>query len=151
MLLILIGNVGIYGGNSGVCEFIYIIIIECLLVLENFVKIVIFCFSWMDVIVCGLEMIVLCDGVCGKDKLDVLIKFLWNYVGNILINQYLDINKIYEIFQDEVKCEMIVVIDNFMIFFVKYVDILLLDFMIVEQEDIIFNDYVGNMGYLIFI
>lgn len=151
MLLILIGNVGINGGNSGVCELIYIIIIECLLVLENLVKIVIFCFIWIDVIVCGLEMIVSCDGVCGKEKLDVLIKFLWNYVGNIFINQYFDINKIYEILQDESKCEIIVVIDNFMILLVKYVDLLLFDLMIVEQEDIIFNDYVGNMGYLIFI
>lgn len=93
---------------------------------------------------------VICDGVCGKDKLDVFIKFIWNYVGNIFVNQYFDINKMYEILQDELKCEMIVVIENFMILLVKYVDILLLDLMIVEQEDIIFNDYVGNMGYFIF-
>jgi Tat-targeted selenate reductase subunit YnfE len=33
----------------------------------------------------------------------------------------------------------------------KYADILLPDLMTVEQEDIIPNDYAGNMGYLIFI
>ncbi|MDI4740225.1 hypothetical protein MJN54_32495, partial [Salmonella enterica subsp. enterica serovar Kentucky] len=43
------------------------------------------------------------------------IKFLWNYAGNTLINQHSDINKTHEILQDEAKCEMIVVIDNFMI------------------------------------
>lgn len=95
-------------------------------------------------------MTVIRDGVRGKDKLDVFIKFIWNYAGNIFVNQYFDINKTYEILQDESKCEMIVVIENFMILSVKYVDILLLDLMIVEQEDIIFNDYVGNMGYFIF-
>ncbi|KJT06266.1 hypothetical protein SEEHRA36_18117, partial [Salmonella enterica subsp. enterica serovar Heidelberg str. SARA36] len=46
---------------------------------------------------------------------------------------------------------MIVVIDNFMTSSAKYADILLPDLMTVEQEDIIPNDYAGNMGYLIFI
>ncbi len=31
----------------------------------------------------------------------------------------------------------------------KYADLLLPDLMTVEQEDIIPNDYAGNMGYLI--
>ncbi len=39
--------------------------------------------------------------------------------------------------QDEAKCEMIVVIDNFMTSSAKYADILLPDLMTVEQEDII--------------
>ncbi|KWQ43579.1 hypothetical protein AH79_23095, partial [Salmonella enterica subsp. enterica serovar Tennessee] len=80
----------------------------------------------------------------------VPIKFLWNYAGNTLINQHSDINKTHEILQDEAKCEMIVVIDNFMTSSAKYADILLPDLMTVEQEDIIPNDYAGNMGYLIF-
>ncbi len=66
-----------------------------------------------------------------------------------LINQHSDINKTHEILQDEAKCEMIVVIDNFMTSSAKYADILLPDLMTVEQEDIIPNDYAGNMGYLI--
>ncbi|VFS87134.1 Dimethyl sulfoxide reductase DmsA precursor [Kluyvera cryocrescens] len=40
-------------------------------------------------------------------------KFFWNYAGNTIINQHSDINKTHEILQDESKCEMIVVIENF--------------------------------------
>ncbi|MEE3874223.1 DMSO/selenate family reductase complex A subunit, partial [Salmonella enterica subsp. enterica serovar Paratyphi A] len=151
MLLILTGNVGIHGGNSGARESTYTITIERLPVLENPVKTAISCFSWTDAIARGPEMTALRDGVRGKDKLDVPIKFLWNYAGNTLINQHSDINKTHEILQDEAKCEMIVVIDNFMTSSAKYADILLPDLMTVEQEDIIPNDYAGNMGYLIFI
>ncbi len=44
---------------------------------------------------------------------------------------------------------MIVVIENFITSSAKYADILPPDLMTVEQEDIIPNDYAGNMGYLI--
>ena len=79
---------------------------------ENPVKTQISCFSWTDAIARGPEMTALRDGVRGKDKLDVPIKFIWNYAGNTIINQHSDINKTHEILQDESKCEMIVVIDN---------------------------------------
>lgn len=103
---------------------------------------------WIDH---GPQMTAIRDGVRGKDKLDVPIKFIWNYAGNTLVNQHSDINKTHEILQDESKCEMIVVIENFMTSSAKYADILLPDLMTVEQEDIIPNDYAGNMGYLIFL
>ncbi len=82
MLPILTGNVGIHGGNSGARESTYTITIERLPVLENPVKTAISCFSWTDAIARGPEMTALRDGVRGKDKLDVPIKFLWNYAGN---------------------------------------------------------------------
>lgn len=151
MLPILTGNVGINGGNSGARESTYTITIERLPVLTNPVKTAISCFSWTDAIARGPEMTATRDGVRGKEKLDVPIKFLWNYAGNTIINQHSDINKTHEILQDESKCEMIVVIENFMTSSAKYADILLPDLMTVEQEDIIPNDYAGNMGYLIFI
>ncbi|VGH00897.1 anaerobic dimethyl sulfoxide reductase subunit A [Klebsiella quasipneumoniae] len=151
MLPILTGNVGINGGNSGARESTYTITIERLPVLENPVKTAISCFTWTDAIARGPEMTATRDGVRGKEKLDVPIKFLWNYAGNTLINQHSDINKTHEILLDESKCETIVVIDNFMTSSAKYADLLLPDLMTVEQEDIIPNDYAGNMGYLIFI
>lgn len=151
MLPILTGNVGINGGNSGARESTYTITIERMPLPENPVKTQISCFSWTCAIVRGPEMTALRDGVRGKDKLDVPIKFIWNYAGNTIINQHSDINKTHDILQDESKCETIVVIDNFMTSSAKYADIVLPDLMTVEQEDIIPNDYAGNMGYLIFL
>ena len=151
MLPILTGNVGVNGGNSGARESTYTITIERMPVLKNPVNTAISCFSWTDAIARGPEMTAKRDGVRGKAKLDVPIKFIWNYAGNTLVNQHSDINKTHEILKDETKCEMIVVIDNFMTSSARYADILLPDLMTVEQEDIIPNDYAGNMGYLIFI
>lgn len=151
MLPILTGNVGINGGNSGARESTYTITIERMPVLENPVETQISCFSWTDAIARGAEMTAKADGVRGKDKLDVPIKFIWNYAGNTITNQHSDINKTHDILQDDTQCEMIVVLENFMTSSAKYADILLPDLMTVEQEDIIPNDYAGNMGYLIFI
>ncbi|MDK9606816.1 selenate/tellurate reductase subunit YnfE [Lelliottia wanjuensis] len=151
MLPILTGNVGINGGNSGARESTYTITIERMPLPDNPVKTQISCFSWTDAIVRGPEMTATRDGVRGKDKLDVPIKFIWNYAGNTITNQHSDINKTHDILQDETLCETIVVIDNFMTSSAKFADILLPDLMTVEQEDIIPNDYAGNMGYLIFL
>ncbi len=151
MLPILTGNVGINGGNSGARESTYTITIERMPVLTNPVKVQISCFSWTDAIVRGPEMTARRDGVRGQEKLNVPIKFIWNYAGNTITNQHSDINKTHDILQDDSQCEMIVVLENFMTSSAKYADILLPDLMTVEQEDIIPNDYAGNMGYLIFI
>lgn len=151
MLPILTGNVGINGGNSGARESTYTITIERMPVLENPVKTSISVFTWTDAITRATEMTDTRDGVRGKPKLDVPIKFIWNYAGNTLINQHSDINRTHDILQDENQCETIVVIDNFMTSSAKYADLLLPDLMTVEQEDIVPNDYAGNMGYLIFL
>lgn len=150
MLPILTGNVGINGGNSGARESTYTITIERLPVLTNPVKTQIPVFMWTDAIARGREMTALKDGVKGKDKLDVPIKFIWNYAGNTLVNQHSDINRTHDILQNEQDCEMIVVIENFMTSSAMYADILLPDLMTTEQEDIVPNDYAANMGYLIF-
>ncbi|EOT3506545.1 molybdopterin-dependent oxidoreductase, partial [Shigella sonnei] len=89
------------------------------------------------------------DGVRGKEKLDVPIKFLWCYASNTLINQHGDINHTHEVLQDDSKCEMIVGIDHFMTASAKYCDILLPDLMPTEQEDLISHESAGNMGYVI--
>ena len=117
---------------------------------DNPIKTQISCFSWTDAIARGPEMTALRDGVRGKDKLDVPIKFIWNYAGNTIINQHSDINKTHEILQDESKCEMIVVIDNFMTSSAKYADILLPDCTASEQMDFALDASCGNMSYVIF-
>ena len=150
MLAILTGNVGIHGGNSGAREDTYKITNVKFPTLKNPVKTKISVFMWTDAIERGPEMTALRDGVKGKDKLDVPIKFIWNYAGNTITNQHSNINKTHRILQDENKCEMIVVVENFMTDSAKYADILLPDLMITEQADLTPNEYAGNMGYLIF-
>lgn len=150
MLPILTGNVGIPGGNSGARESTYTLTIERMPVGENPVKTSIPVFGWTDAIWRATEMTSLRDGVRGKPALTVPIKFIWNYAGNTLVNQHSDINRTHEILQDDRRCETIVVIDNFMTASARYADLLLPDLMTTEQEDIVPNDYAGNMGYLIF-
>ncbi|HCS7476057.1 TPA: molybdopterin-dependent oxidoreductase, partial [Escherichia albertii] len=106
-------------------------------------------FTWTDAIDHGTEMTATRDGVRGKEKLDVPIKFLWCYASNTLINQHGDINHTHEVLQDDSKCEMIVGIDHFMTASAKYCDILLPDLMPTEQEDLISHESAGNMGYVI--
>ena len=91
------------------------------------------------------------ESTTSSPSIRLTVESIWNYAGNTIINQHSDINKTHDILQDERKCEMIVVIDNFMTSSAKYADLLLPDLMTVEQEDIIPNDYAGNMGYLIFL
>lgn len=149
MLSVLTGNVGINGGNSGVREGSWDLGVEWLPMLENPVKTQISVFTWTDAIDHGTEMTAPRDGVRGKEKLDVPIKFLWCYASNTLINQHGDINHTHEVLQDDSKCEMIVGIDHFMTASAKYCDILLPDLMPTEQEDLISHESAGNMGYVI--
>ncbi len=88
MLSVLTGNVGINGGNSGVREGTWDLGVEWFPMLENPVKTQISVFTWTDAIDHGAEMTATRDGVRGKDKLDVPIKFLWCYASNTLINQH---------------------------------------------------------------
>ncbi len=149
MLSVLTGNVGINGGNSGVREGSWDLGVEWFPMLENPVKTQISVFTWTDAIDHGTKMTATRDGVRGKEKLDVPIKFLWCYASNTLINQHGDINHTHEVLQDDSKCEMIVGIDHFMTASAKYCDILLPDLMPTEQEDLISHESAGNMGYVI--
>ncbi|EGO3242680.1 dimethyl sulfoxide reductase subunit A [Salmonella enterica subsp. enterica serovar Mbandaka] len=149
MLSVLTGNVGINGGNSGVREGTWDLGVEWFSMLENPVKTQISVFTWTDAIDHGAEMTAIRDGVRGKDKLDVPIKFLWCYASNTLINQHGDIAHTHEVLQDDSKCEMIVGIEHFMTASAKYCDILLPDLMPTEQEDLISHESAGNMGYVI--
>lgn len=149
MLAILTGNVGINGGNTGDREGTYDMEPEWFSMLSNPVKTKISVFTWPDAIDHGTEMTALRDGVQGKDKLDVPIKFMWCYASNTLINQNSNIGRTHDILQDDSKCEMIVGIDHFMTASMKYCDIVLPDLMPTEQEDLIPHEAAGNMAYVI--
>ncbi len=150
MLAILTGNVGINGGNSGARENTYEMPFGSMPAGKNPVKASIPVFMWTDAIARGAEMTATKDGVQGVEKLKVPIKFFWNYAGNCLVNQHSEIHRTEKILADESKCEMIVVIENFMTSSAKFADILLPDMLIAEQVDLIPNTYAGNMGYVIF-
>lgn len=150
MLPILTGNVGIHGGNSGAREGSYDIPFERFPQLPNPVQTSISMFLWTDAIVRGPEMTALRDGVRGKDKLDVPIKFIWNYASNCLINQHSNINKTREILGDDTKCEMIVVIDNHMTSSAEWADIILPDLTTSEQMDFATDANFGSMNSVIF-
>ncbi|KHT62855.1 dimethyl sulfoxide reductase [Photobacterium gaetbulicola] len=150
MLALLTGNLGINGGGSGARESDYNIPFVRFPIPENPIKTSISMFLWTDAIVRGPEMTATKDGVRGKDKLDVPIKFIWNYAGNCLINQHSDINRTHDILQDDKACEMIVVIDNHMTSSAKYADILLPDLTTSEQADFCMDTKAANMPYFIY-
>ncbi|MBY5946177.1 DmsA/YnfE/YnfF family dimethyl sulfoxide reductase [Photobacterium rosenbergii] len=150
MLALLTGNLGINGGGTGARESDYNIPFVRFPIPENPVKTSISMFLWTDAIVRGPEMTATKDGVRGKDKLDVPIKFIWNYAGNCLINQHSDINRTHDILQDDKACEMIVVIDNHMTSSAKYADILLPDLTTSEQADFCMDTKAANMPYFIY-
>ncbi|MCC7448145.1 MAG: molybdopterin-dependent oxidoreductase [Anaerolineae bacterium] len=150
MLPILTGNVGIRGGSTGARESGFGIGMTAFPTLENPVKTALSVFNWPDAIVRAKEMTALTDGVQGKDKLDVPIKFIWNYASNTLINQHAQINHISKILQDESLVEMIVTVDVHMTPSAKFADILLPDTTNYEKTDIAQNGDTSSMGYAIF-
>lgn len=150
MLSILTGNVGLPGGSTGAREASFSIPFTAFPTLENPVKTAISVFLWPDAITRGPEMTAKADGVRGKEKLDVPIKFFWNYAGNCIINQHSDHNLTAKLLEDDTACEMIVVIENHMTSSAKFADILLPDVTNFEQTDIATQGSAGNLGYAIF-
>ena len=149
MLPILTGNVGINGGNTGSDHDGYYLAWASVPMEDNPVETSISTFNWLNAIDHPTELTALADGVKGKDRLEVPIKFMWNYAGNCLTNQHGEIDRAHEILKDDTKCEFIVVWETFMTDSAKYADILLPDAMPQEQPTYNSNDYAGNMGYVI--
>lgn len=150
MLAILTGNIGIHGGNTGAREGAYGMPSAKFPIPKNPVKATIPVFMWTDAIYRGPEMTALADGIRGKDKLDVPIKFMWNYAGNTIVNQHSDANRTAKLLEDDSLCEMIVVIENHMTASAKFADILLPDLTNFEQDDLVPGMRSANMAYYIF-
>lgn len=150
MLPILTGNVGIQGGGTSARDSSFKVSTAALPLGENPVTTKISVFMWPDAIRRATEMTALADGVRGKDRLEVPIKFMWNYAGNTLINQHSDINLTKTILEDETLCEMIVDYDNHLTASSMYADILLPDVSSAERIEISPNGDASNMGYAIY-
>lgn len=149
MLPILTGNVGIRGGGTSQRDSSYKVAVAGLPTLENPITTAISMFTWPDAITRGTEMTDIADGVRGKERLDVPIKFMWNYAGNCIINQHSDCNLTYSMLQDDTQCEMIVGIENHMTSSATFSDILLPDVTSAERYDISPNGDASSMGYAI--
>ncbi|MGV8965858.1 MAG: DMSO/selenate family reductase complex A subunit [Cellulomonas sp.] len=143
------GNVGIPGGGTGGREGYYWPVSEWFPDGKNPVKTQISVFGWTDAIERGAELTKLRDGVRGKDKLDVGIKFLLAYAGNMLSSQHADINRTREILKDESLCEFIVVVDNQMTASAKMADLILPDTTTAERWDMAPSEYTGDTAYVI--
>lgn len=150
MLSILTGNIGLPGTNPGLREGDASIGEVGLPIGTNPVKTKISVFSWTDAIARGEEMTALKDGVQGKDKLDMPIKFMFVTQSNALINQHSQTNKTHEILQDESKCEFVLVVDNQMTPSARYADILLPDVTSFELWDLTADGYAsGEMTFMV--
>ncbi|MFD1507406.1 dimethyl sulfoxide reductase subunit A [Georgenia yuyongxinii] len=149
VLACMTGSVGISGGGTGGHSGSYSLPMANPWVKQNPVETAISVFMWTDAIDHGPDMTATKDGIRGKDKLDVPLKFMWNYGGNALINQHSDHNRTAALLQDESKCELIVVIDNVMTSSARFADILLPDVTSAEQLDIIKQGQSGTLGYTI--
>ncbi|NMM22539.1 MAG: molybdopterin-dependent oxidoreductase [Phycicoccus sp.] len=148
-LAALTGNIGIPGGGTGGREGYYWPASMWFPDGSNPVKTQISMFGWTDAIEHGPEMTALRDGVRGKDKLDVGIKFMLAYAGNMLSSQHSDINRTREILTDESLCEFIVVVDNQMTASAQMADLILPDTTTAERWDMAPSEYTGDMAYVI--
>ena len=148
-LAALTGNVGIPGGGTGGREGYYWPVSDWFPDGDNPVKTQISVFGWTDAIVRGPEMTALRDGVRGKDKLDVGIKFMLQYAGNMLSSQHADINRTRRILKDTKLCEFIVVVDNQMTASAKMADLILPDTTTAERWDMAPSEYTGETAYVI--
>lgn len=150
MLSLLRGQVGLQGGSTGAREGGYSYPFVRFPTVPNPIKASIPFFLWTDAIVRGKEMTDKTDALKGVQQLKNNIKFIWNYAGNVMINQHSDINRTREILADDKACEMIVVIDNHMTSSARYADIILPDCTTSEQSDFCMDGHVASMPYFIF-
>ncbi|WP_392562378.1 DMSO/selenate family reductase complex A subunit [Orbus sturtevantii] len=149
-LPIMTGHFGRQGTNIGTWGGSVTYPVAGMPMLQNPVKVTIPVFMWTKAIEDGENLTAKNAFIKGKDKLDVGIKFLWNYASNVIGNQHADLNKTHQILADESKCEFILVWDTHMTASAKYADLLLPDVSGVETSDLINNSYQsGAYNYLI--
>ncbi len=169
LLACVTGNVGVEGGGTGAREGTQAIPFNKVFNNEipNPSMKIISVFSWLDAIDHGPEMDTFNAGVCDKPapgvrankvpvdddgnptntKLEVPIKFVWNYGSNSLVNQTGDNNRSVEILQDESKCELIVTCDIQYTVSARYSDYILPGTSTAEEFDVHPGENAGPMAY----
>ena len=150
MLPILTGNIGLAGTNTGEMPGNFGFPVKTLPVGTNPIKTTIPFFKWSDAIWRHAEMTDKTDGLQGGTSLKNPIKFIWQYAGNITVNQHSDINRTKEILSDESLCEFILVFENHMTPTARFADILLPDITTIENYEVASNGYAsGSLGAVI--
>lgn len=146
------GNVGIPGGGNGLREGNTSMKVKAF---PNYdgesapISTKISCFNWIDAINDGDSMTAEKDGVRGKDKLDVGIKFMFVNASNTLINQHNDVHVTQETLRDDTKCEFIVAVDHQWTASCDWADIVLPATTNFEEIDLIPGGSCGDMGWAI--
>ncbi len=144
------GNVGIRGGNNGDRDAYFPIPVPRMEMGTNPINTTIPAYQWLTAIERGHTMTADKDGVSGAEKLSTDLKFIWNYAGNIPMNQNSDLNYARKILEDDTKLENLVVIDTHMTATAKFADILLPSCQFLEVADIYGSSYSSDIDYYIF-
>ena len=143
------GNMGVRGGGNGDYDSYYPGPVPRFPAGTNPVKAKFPCFLWVKAIENGKNMTATRDGVTGAERFPTDIKFIWNYAGNIVINQHSDINHTKKVLGDDSKCEMIVVMDTHLTPSARWADILLPSCVYPEQTDIVGPSYAQDTDWLL--
>ena len=144
-----LGQVGIPGGGTGGREGYYWPLTQWFPDGENKVPVSISNFGWTDAIDHGPEMTATKDGIRGADRLNVGIKFMLEYGGNMFASQHAENLLTREILRDQSKCEFICVVDNQFTGSAELADLVLPDTTTAERWDLAPSEYTGDMAYLI--
>jgi anaerobic dimethyl sulfoxide reductase subunit A len=147
ILAAMTGNFGISGGNSGNVMNGAYFPMGGIPAVDNPITASIPCFTWPDFITRGSEMTSgPRDRIKGADQLKSNMKFMFNYAGNMIINQHADINSTSKILEDETKLEFIVTCDVAMTPSCNFSDILLPETTGFEADEIITGEGHGMKG-----
>ncbi|WP_281655426.1 DMSO/selenate family reductase complex A subunit [Eggerthella sinensis] len=148
MLPILTGQIGLPGTSNGLREANYTIAVPNMPTGDNPVKTQVSVFSMVDAIDRGDQMTEKADGVVGKEKLEVPVKFAVVFASNLITNQNSDINWVHDVMADESKCQFVLGCEIQMTDSMKYCDVILPDMYRFEQECMLGGG--GDDAYVVF-
>ena len=142
LLQILIGKIGLPGTNTGQREAEPPIYLTGGIPDANPNPTTLPVYQWLNAVDHGEDMTATNAGIMGADKLGTSLKFVMEYAGNCITNQHGDINKVYEVLNNENTQDLFLVVwDTVMTDSAKYADLLLPDAMRCEQLNMYTQGY----------